>query len=411
MTPVTIRKIDITIGRIICFFLTCVRYITEAFITKKSYGGEVRKVLFIKLIEQGATVLAYSAIKRAADMLGNKNVYFFVFEENREILDIIDILPPENIFSIRHTNFMIFLRDVLNTLYKVRKLKIDATIDMEFFARASVIIAYLTGADRRVGLHRFTSEVPYRGDLMTHRVQYNPYIHTAQSYYLLVEALKTDPSEIPMLKMPIDKVTPEAPRFQPEKDETGYVKQLLGYDSGNRTKYTVILNPNASDMLPLRKWPMENFVSLGKRLLGSRDDLILVITGAPSERQYAIELCSKINSDRVISFAGRTTLRQLLTLYTVADVLVTNDSGPAHFASMTDIDAVVLFGPETPSLFGALGSRFHPVCSKLACSPCVNVFNHRFSPCNNNICMQSIDEDVVLDTINRCLLERSKSTA
>jgi ADP-heptose:LPS heptosyltransferase len=409
MNPATIRRIDITIGRIVCFLLTCLRQITEAFRKEPQRRG-VRKILFIKLIEQGATVLAYSAIKNAVEMVGTKNVYFCVFKENREILDIMDIIPPDNIFAIRHNNILIFLKDVMHLIYKVRQLKIEATIDMEFFTRAPAILAYLTGANYRVGLHRFTSEVPYRGDLMTHRIQYNPYIHTAQAYYLLVEALKMEPSEIPMLKIPIDKIIPEAPKFQPEKEEVAYVIQLLEMGSSLQTGKIAILNPNASDMLPLRKWPLDNFISLGKQLLDSYDDLILVITGAPSERQYAIDLCTKLNSDRVINVAGKTTLRQLLVLYSISDVLITNDSGPAHFASMTDIDAVVLFGPETPSLFGALGSRFHPIYNKLACSPCVNVFNHRFSPCSNNICMRLIDEDVVLNAINRCLLERSRRT-
>ena len=57
---------------------------------------------------------------------------------------------------------------------KIRRLGIDATVDMEFFARAPAVLAFLTGARRRVGLHRFTTEGPYRGDLLTHRVAAQP---------------------------------------------------------------------------------------------------------------------------------------------------------------------------------------------------------------------------------------------
>ena len=67
-----------------------------------------------------------------------------------------------------------------------------------------------------------------------------------------------------------------------------------------------------------------------------------------------IGCASAIGAERAVSFAGQTTLRELLTLYTIADVLVTNDSGPAHFASLTPVHTVVLFGPETPRLFGSL---------------------------------------------------------
>ena len=41
----------------------------------------VRKILLIKMIEQGATVLAYRAIERAVEMVGRENVYFWVFPE------------------------------------------------------------------------------------------------------------------------------------------------------------------------------------------------------------------------------------------------------------------------------------------------------------------------------------------
>ena len=64
-------------------------------------------------------------------------------------------------------------------------------------------------------------------------------------------------------------------------------------------------------------------------------------------------LANEIGSDRVIPLAGKTTLRQVLARYTRSEILVTNDSGPAHFASMTPIHVVTLFGPETPALFAA----------------------------------------------------------
>ena len=73
----------------------------------------------------------------------------------------------------------------------MRSHRIDTVIDMEFFSRASAIFAFLTGAASRVGLHRFTGELPYRGDLMTHRVQYLPHLHISLQYLILVEARRS----------------------------------------------------------------------------------------------------------------------------------------------------------------------------------------------------------------------------
>ncbi|MBA4396039.1 MAG: glycosyltransferase family 9 protein [Syntrophus sp. (in: bacteria)] len=404
MKPETIRKIDIGVGKIACLTLTCLRRVLDRINPPDQNPAPVKKILFIKLIEQGATVLAYSAILRAIDKVGRQNVYFCVFEENREILDIIGVLPRENVFVIRNRQFSLFLLDILRSLYRIRRIGIDATIDMEFFARASAILSYLTGAARRVGLHRFTSEAPYRGDIMTHRVHYNPYLHTAKAYHLLVAALDAAPEDLPLVKLPVKEFAEKAPTFVPGEQETEKVRRILEQAFPQPVVGPIVLlNPNASDMLPLRKWDTQNFIRLGRRVLQEIPKSVVIITGAPSERESAEMVCREIGSDRAVCLAGKTTLRELLVLYTLADVLVTNDSGPGHFASMTDIHSVVLYGPETPRLFGAIGGSSHIIHAGLACSPCVNVFNHRFSPCRNNRCMQSITVEQVYDTVRHCL--------
>ncbi|MDP2724890.1 MAG: hypothetical protein Q8O44_01320, partial [Syntrophales bacterium] len=200
MKPETIKNIDIWVGKPVCFKLTCLRRFLEMFSHHEKSPPPVKKILFIKLIEQGATVLACAAICRAVEMVGRANVFFLVFEENSAILEIMDLVPRENILIIRNEGFITFFGDLVRGLGAIRRRGIDSVVDMEFFARASAIIAFLTGAKRRVGLHRFTSELPYRGDLMTHRIQHNPYLHAAIAYSLLVEALAMPPGEIPMPK-------------------------------------------------------------------------------------------------------------------------------------------------------------------------------------------------------------------
>jgi ADP-heptose:LPS heptosyltransferase len=242
---------------------------------------------------------------------------------------------------------------------------------------------------------------------MTHRVQYNPYLHVSELFTLLIRALDGDPKELPLLKEPADYRIRKAPRFKPGKDERERVREILREAYGREiTGPLVLLNPNASDMLPLRKWPADRFIALGKKLLRSHPDVTIAVTGAPSEREAAEQTARAIGRKRVLSVAGKTTLRELIVLYTLADVLVTNDSGPSHFSSLTDIDAVVLFGPETPHLYGVRRPKNHIHWAGLSCSPCVNVFNHRFSPCTNNRCMQAISVDEVLATVRECLSKR-----
>src|SRR5204862_5521125 len=133
----------------------------------------------------------------------------------------------QNILTIRAKKLTSFVADVLRTLYRIRKLDIDATVDMEFFARAPAILAFLTGARRRAGLHRFSSEGPYRGDLLTHRVQYNPYLHTAEAYWLLVDALNEEPTTQPVSKRERPSIDWSPPLFQPTETEQASVRELV----------------------------------------------------------------------------------------------------------------------------------------------------------------------------------------
>jgi ADP-heptose:LPS heptosyltransferase len=393
----TIRFLDYWLGVPACALLTLLRGLASA-AAAEDKPARPQKILFLKFIEQGATVLAQDAIRRATQVVGRDNLFFCVFESNRAILDLLDTVPAGNIISIRDQRFVPFAIDFLRAAWTVRAKQIDAVIDMEFFSRASAIFTFLTGATTRVGLHRFTGELPYRGDLMTHRVQYLPHLHISLQYLVMVEAACHDPNELPMLKVPLAQImgTPSAPpRFVPDADDLRRMRERLA----GTASPIVVLNPNASDLLPLRKWQSARFVSLAQRIHATYPNALLVLTGASSERAAVDALCREINAPRTVSVAGQTTLRELLTLYTIADVLVTNDSGPGHFASLTPVHAIVMFGPETPRLFGPLAPSTTVIWKELACSPCVNVFNHRLSPCRNNVCMQLITVDEVFAAV------------
>ena len=163
----------------------------------------------------------------------------------------------------------------------------------------------------------------------------------------------------------------------------------------------ILLNANSGDLLPLRTWSPDRYVELAKRLLDRYPEIAIAFTGSPDEAKDAWELATQVNSDRCISMGGKTTLRQLLVLYGISEIMVTNDSGPAHYASITPIDVITLFGPENPGVFGSQSPRSHIIWAGLACSPCVNAFNQRISTCKNNVCMQRITVDEVFDTVTR----------
>lgn len=395
----TMRRIDRWVGVPVCFLLTALRRCGDLWrAIRRPKPARIERILFVKLAEQGATVLACPAIRRAVEMVGRENVHFVVFEENRFILDVMEVVPKQNVITIPTARLSSLVRGGLRALLRMRRLRPDAAIDFEFFARSSAVLTYLSGARARVGLHAFGDPAPYRGDLMTHRVRYSPHLHTTQAFAAMVETLRFPAEDLPGAADGLPPVPDCLPEFRPLPEELAEVEAVVGREAGTSDDGPlVLLNANASDLLPLRRWPAEHYVELARRLIERVPNVHVAFTGAPHEAAVADQLVSAVGSPRCFSMAGKTTLRQLLVLYCLADLLVTNDSGPAHFATLTPIQVITLFGPETPALFGSGSPRAHVLWKDLPCSPCVSAYNNRLSTCKDNRCMQEISVEEVFD--------------
>src|SRR6266705_1885004 len=393
----TLQRTDRWVGGPLCAILTLLRRIVES--AGQPGARQFRRILFVKFAEQGSTVLAYPAILRAVEMVGRENVYFVVFEDNRFILDAMEIIPEENVITIPTNSPFGLALGALRAVLRVRKIGIDGVVDMEFLTRFSAMLTFTTGAKSRVGFHTFFGDGPYRGDLMTHRLLYNPHLHTSQMFEAMVEALTRDPAVLPTFDF-THSVTQPLARFRPSPSEVAEIDALLQRENPRISSAPLILlNPNASDLLPLRRWPPLRYVELARRLLERYPELFIGFTGAPAEAGPNNQLADDVGSSRVIPLAGKTTLRQVLALYTRSEILVTNDSGPAHFASMTPIRVITLFGPETPALFAARSPNVSVLWAGIACSPCVNAYNNRQTVCCDNLCMQVITVEQVFERV------------
>ena len=300
-----LQRADRWIGIPLCAVLTFLKLLVEARI--RACPRQVLRILFIKFAEQGSTVLAYPAIQHAIKMVGRDNVYFVVFEENQFVLDIMEILPTKNIITVTTSSLPALCFSILMTIIRLRAIGIDAVIDLEFLARSSAIFAFLSGAKSRVGLHTFFGEGPYRGNVMTHRLLYNPHLHTSQMFHAMVDALTRDPNTLPTLDFR-PPATQMFAKFSPRIAETAEVIKLLKREN---TRFgsapLVLLNPNASDLLPLRRWPPTRYAELARRLLAAYPQIYIGFTGRANEAAAVNRLARDVASDRVISLAGKTT--------------------------------------------------------------------------------------------------------
>jgi ADP-heptose:LPS heptosyltransferase len=398
----TMRRIDRWAGIPLCFALTWLVRLRAVFVRRDDRPS--RNVLLIELSEMGSTILADPAMRKLRNRLDTE-LHFAIFRKNKPSLDLLKTVPEGNIFTIRDDGLGVLLLDTLRFLAWARSKQVDTVIDLELFSRFTTLLSGLSGACRRVGFHAFYNEGLYRGDLLTHKVAYNPHMHISKNFIALVNALTVDKSELPYSKTVISDEEVLLARVNvPDSDckamRTKVKQHCPAYDPAKHR--LVLFNANGSDLMPLRRWPQDNYVQLALEILRVYPDVIILLTGAASEREGLEQIIGAVGGGRCVNMAGLTTFGELAALYEISEFMLTNDSGPGHFAAVTKLRTFVFFGPETPKLYGSLGLSI-PIYANLACSPCVSAANHRKSPCDNNVCLKNISPGEVFGTLRPSL--------
>ncbi|QWE15959.1 glycosyltransferase family 9 protein [Polynucleobacter sp. AP-Nino-20-G2] len=412
----TMRAIDHWVGVPLCAVASPIVALIDGIKNIFNQQSEApRKLLFIELSEMGSAILVDPAMRNA--QARGAELFFLIFKSNRASLTLLNTVKPENIFTIDSSSLGGLIRDTIKFLIIARKHRIDTVIDLELFSRFTALLTGLCGARRRVGYHIFHGEGLWRGFMLTRKVHYNPHIHITKNFLSLIHAAFAKEVEAPFSKIHI--ADSEVRLEQAVIDPNALVKvreriEKLSTEAGipfSQGKQRLILvNPNASDLLPQRRWAQQRFSELIHGLHQRYPQDLILITGSPAEFEYVEKVRAVANVKNALNFAGQVSFAELPPLYTLSDVMVTNDSGPGHFSAVTALRTVVLFGPETPALYGSVGKSIS-ITANLACSPCVSAANHRKTPCHDNVCMQAITVTQVLEKMVHQLNEADQEKA
>ena len=364
-----------------------------------------KKILVILLSEMGSLVLAQPMFSRLREKYPDASFHALVFQKNREALELLEALPDGNTLTLRDGSLTALATDSLSALRTLRRLRIDVVIDCELFARLSAILSFLSGARRRVGFERHTQEGLYRGGFINRPVLYNPYQHIAHQFVTLAEAI--DGRGAPTVKRSVPREALTLPRMVLRDGELETMKARLEADFPEAKGKRLVLVYAGGGLLPVRAWPQASFEELVAGLVAA--DYAVGIIGQGGDRVKAQAIQTRIGGELCLDLTGYTaTVRELMLLFHLAELLVTNDGGPGHFAAMTPISSIIFFGPETPALYGSLGRRTFHFYQGLSCSPCLTAYNHRNSPCDgDNQCLKTIPARHVLAKARELLAQRS----
>lgn len=387
------RIIDLWLGRALCLLLWPLGLLMRFFRTPED--ASVSTVLIIKLSELGAMILAYPSLCALKQRYPQSRIRLLTFKKNAAILSVLgDMIKQEDLILIDDEDLLSVLKGFFLALKTLSQIKVDLVLDYEFYSRISAIFALLSGAPRRVGFDRFELEGLYRGNFLTHRVMYNPLVHVSINYMSLVRAIDHADKKIPTAYESANYRQWAYPVYVSQTDR----RKALERFGFSLNKKIFLMNPGEG-VLPLREWPLGNFKKVAEHIVANEQH-VLILVGTEGAKSKAHILENDLGSTRVINLTGQTTLLDLLELMTLGHMVITNDGGLAHLAMLTPIHQCVLFGPESPQIFGPVSPTTHCLYSFWPCSPCLSVLNHRQSRCQDNQCLKAISPQTVLDIIN-----------
>ena len=384
------RKLDRIVGTFVCRIFSILSRRHKNTSTKNSPA----KILVILLSEMGSLVLACPMFYRIKRKYPEASIYVLLFKQNREVLELLHVVPSEHILEVSNASFMVLLKGSVRALIKLRQLKIDTVIDCELFSRISSIYSLLSGAKILAGFHPHTQEGLFRGNFINRPVLYNPYNHISQQFITLVDALESD--EVPGVKRKVPGDHLKIPAIKITKGEIEEVQQRFRSDFPGITGKKLVLIYPGGGLLPIRAWPVEYFSRLAGDLI--QKGYTVGIIGLEEDKTLANKILSDCLHNNCIDLTGYTeSVRKLMIIFHFASLLITNDGGPGHFAAMTPISTIIFYGPETPTLYGSLTPNAFNFYVSLSCSPCLTAYNHRNSPCNgNNLCLKNISPEAAL---------------
>ncbi|MBI4871623.1 MAG: lipopolysaccharide heptosyltransferase II [Candidatus Riflebacteria bacterium] len=239
---------------------------------------------------------------------------------------------------------------------------------------SSALLPFLARIPIRVGYSRDA-----RGLFLTHGVRWSAAaraMHRTDAYLHLLTAVGLQPARPPIA------------RYEVRTEERREVAHLLAGAAVEGRERLIAVAPGAMGVA--RRWPAERFAGVGVRL-AKRFDARLLLLGGPADRPLC-DAVERAAGGLTVNLAGRTPLALLPALIDRCSLLVANDSGASHVASLTQTPTIVLQGAGDESITRQRGAHIHLIRKPMGCAPCVKNVCAR----GDQACLISIDVDDVL---------------
>lgn len=328
-----------------------------------------RRILLVKFWGLGNLSMFLPIARAWKDLDPTVEIDLLTLEANREFaapcphIDRLLLLDP--------TGFP--LASIARLAVSLRARRYDLAIDGEQFLRLSALLAALAAPRYSVG---FRTRGQHRHGLHDRSVECTVDRHMLHLFRDLARAAGV-------------RLDDRAERYVPRSIAAARrVKEAIA--SWRDTKRPlVVMHPGSGDNFIGRRWPAESYARTADLLI-ARHGAQVVFTGVESEAPLAA-IARRRMSGPSVDLMGKLSLLESIELLALADLVITNDTAPAHFAAALDRPQIAIFGPNSPRLYGPLSPHAATAHAGLGCSPCLLNTNAKSSYCRRPQCMTAID--------------------
>lgn len=348
-----------------------------------------RSILIVKLSAIGDVVQTLPMLEALKATFPEASIDWVVEEESRDLLEghfalRRVILCPRKLWWKRlreGRNRWSVIQEVGTFIRDLRKTEYDWVIDTQGLLKSGIIVGLCRGR-RKIGFQA-TEGIADEGNYLFTRERYPPLSierHAVERYVNLMAQLGI-PTGVPRLRFPVD-----------ERIQRG-VREMLRRCGWNHEPL-VVIHPMAK--WKTKNWPPEHFTRLAQNL--AEAGIWLVFTGSEEDGPAVQGMLSPIpHSKGIENWTGKTTLKELAALFSLADLVFSTDTGPMHLAAATQTPVIALFGPTAPWRTGPYGDGHSIIRRNLPCSPCFQ------KACATMECMKTITVDEVQRAIEKKL--------
>ena len=206
-----------------------------------------------------------------------------------------------------------------------------------------------------------------------HQVFY--YLHLVNELEKLLAGESVIPQREPRLDLSVSR----------ERQEEG--RAFLRERGAQDARPLVALCPGSTNS-NAKRWLAANYAALADRLIEEAHADVAII-GSRSEIETANEVAARMRH-RPLMLAGETTLAQSIAILSASDLLVSNDTGPAHISGALGRPTIVVFGPTDPIPARPFSTEAEVIAHPPDCAPC----HLRECPIDHR-CMVAITPDEV----------------